>query len=83
MAILSDNGTEFKNPVLTDACEQLGIKRLFSKPFHPQGNLRIENVHNSLDRTLSKFLDSSNLEWDELLSFACYCYNTFSGSKGM
>ena len=26
--ILNDKGTEFKNAVLTDACEQLGIKRL-------------------------------------------------------
>ena len=37
VAILSDNGTEFKNKVLNDECDQLGIKRLFSNPFHPQG----------------------------------------------
>ena len=28
-AILSDNGTEFKNIILNEECEQLGIKRLF------------------------------------------------------
>ena len=27
VAILSDNGTEFKNKVLNEACNQLGIKR--------------------------------------------------------
>ena len=27
IAIISGNSTEFKNTVLTDACEQLGIKR--------------------------------------------------------
>ena len=53
IAIRSDNGTKFRNAVLIDACEQLGIKRLYSNPFHLQGDSRIENVHNFLKRTLS------------------------------
>ena len=73
IAILNDNGTEFKNTVLDDTCQQCGIKRLFSNPFHPQGNSRIQNVHNFLKRTLTEFLESNDLEWDELLPFACYC----------
>ena len=39
--ILSGNGTELKKAVLDDACEQLGIKRLYSNLFHPQWNLII------------------------------------------
>ena len=46
VAILSDNGTDFKNKELNEACHQLGIKRLFSTPFHPPGNAKVENVHN-------------------------------------
>ena len=38
IAILSDSGTEFNNTTLNKACEQLGIKRLFSNPFHLKGN---------------------------------------------
>ena len=30
VAILSDNNTEFKNKVLKEVCDQLGIKRIFS-----------------------------------------------------
>ena len=41
----------------------------------------MENVHNILKKTLTKFLDNNNLEWDELLLFACYCYNIFQGSN--
>ena len=78
---ICDNGIGFKNAVLTYACEQLGIK-LYWNPFHPQGNFRIQNVYSFHKRTLNKFLDSSNLEWDELLPFACYCYNIFLGSNG-
>ena len=36
VAILCDNGTEFKNTVLDNTYKQLGIKRLFSNPFHPK-----------------------------------------------
>ena len=77
IAILGDNGTEFKYKVLNKACDQLGIKRLFSNLFNQQGNAKVENVHNVLKQTLSKFLDSSDLEWDELLPFTCYCYKIF------
>ena len=81
VAILNDNGTEFKNNVLKEVCDQLGINRLFSNPFHPQGNGKVKNEHNFVKRTLTKFLDNSNLKWDELLPFACYCYNIFPGSN--
>ena len=33
VAILSDNGTEFKNRMLNEVCHQLSIKRLFANPF--------------------------------------------------
>ena len=79
VAILSDNGTEFKNNVLNKVCDQSGIKRLFSNPFYPQHNAKVENVHNCLKRTLTKFLDN-NLKWNEFLPFACYCYNIFLSS---
>ena len=35
IAILSDNGTEIHNTTHSKACDQLGIKRIFSNPFHP------------------------------------------------
>ena len=81
MAILSDNVTEFKNKMLNDVCDQSGIKRLFASPFHPQGDKKVTNVHSFLSRTITKLLDNSNLERDELLPFACYCYNIFPGSN--
>ena len=35
VAVLNDNGTEFKGKGLNQACDQLGIRSLFSNPFHP------------------------------------------------
>ena len=39
-------------------------------------------MHNFLKRTLTKFLNNSDLEWDEFLPFTCYCYNIFPSSNG-
>ena len=36
--ILSNNGTEFKNNLMDQVLQQLGIDRIFSAPYHPQGN---------------------------------------------
>ena len=44
VAILHDNGTEFRNKVLNEVCDQLGIKRLFANPFHQQDNAKVENT---------------------------------------
>ena len=40
--ILSDNGTEFKNHLLDQVLKQLGIERIFSTPYHPQSNRKLE-----------------------------------------
>ena len=45
LAILSNNGMEFKNKILNEPWDQLGIKQLFSNPLHPQGNAEDKNVH--------------------------------------
>ena len=76
MVCLSDNGSEVKNNQMNTTLKQLGIKCIFSNPYRPQGNSHIENVHNFLKRTLTKFLCSSDAEWDRILPFACYCFNT-------
>ena len=56
--------------------KQLGIKPIFSNPYRPQDNSHIENVHNFLKRTLTKFLSSSDAKWDKILPFAFYCFNS-------
>ena len=82
VAILSDNETEFKNKAVNETCDQLGTNRLFSNPFYSQGNSRMENVHNFLKQTPTRFLDSSDREWDDILPFACYWYNIFPVNNG-
>ena len=76
MICLSDNGSELKNNQMNTVLRQLGIKCIYSNPYRPQGNSCIENIHNFLKRTLTKFLFSSDAKWDNVLPFACYCFNS-------
>ena len=46
--ILQDNGARFKNEQLMSVFDTLGIRHIYSNPYYPQGNGRIENVHNFL-----------------------------------
>ena len=74
IAILSDNGTEFKNTTLNEAFSNLASKEYFLTHVTPKATQELKNLHNFLKRTLAKFLESSGLEWDEL-PFACYCFH--------
>ena len=43
--IIGDNGGEFKNGLLKEACEQLGIEHRTVAPYSPQTNEFIERQH--------------------------------------
>ena len=76
MVCLLDNGSELKNNQMNTVLKQLGIKHIYSKPYRPQGNSQIENIHNFLKRTLTKFLSSLDAKWDKVLPFTCYSFNS-------
>ena len=73
--ILKDNGTELKNEQLMSVFNSLAIKLIYSNPYYPKGNSRIENVHNFLKCTIAKFTYDSQLEWYHALPLATYCYS--------
>ena len=55
--------------------KQLGIKCIYSNHYKPQGTSQIENIHNFLKGTLTKFFSSLDAKWDKVLPFASYCFN--------
>ena len=52
--LLTDNGTEFKNYLFSRVAEQLGVERkIYSPPYRPQSNGRIEGFHKFLKKLSS------------------------------
>ena len=72
---LQDNDTEFKNKQLKSVLDSLGMKRIYSNPYYPRDNSRIENVHNFLKQTIAKCMHGNQFEWDVALPLTTYCYN--------
>ena len=63
--ILSDNGTEFKNQIFDKVTKDLGIERIFSAPYHPQSNGKLETFHKFLKPTLKKMCADDQDNWDD------------------
>ena len=73
--ILSDNGTEFKNKISEQVAKELGVVyKLYTPPYHPASNGRIEGFHAFLEACISKHI-TPQLEWDDLVPLACAAYN--------
>ena len=75
LKILSDNGTEFKNQQFEKIAKELGVKhKIYTAPYRPSSNGRIEGFHNFLKACIAKHV-SSQLEWTHVMPLACAAYN--------
>ena len=75
MKILCDYGTEFKNKIFEQVARELGVKyKLYTPPYHPASNGRIEGFHAFLKACIAKHV-TPQLEWDILVPLACATYN--------
>ena len=76
--ILSDNGTEFKNYLMDQVLKQLGIERIFSAPYHPQSNSKLEVFHKYLKPSLKKLCEKDPSNWDPYLNQVLASYRVTS-----
>ena len=72
--ILSDNGIEFKNNLMNQVLQQLGIGRIFSAPYHPQSNGKLEVFHKYLKPPLKKLCKNNPANWDKYLNHVLISY---------
>ena len=66
--ILSDNRTEFKNSLMNQVLQQCGIDRIFSVPYHPQSDGKLEVFHKYLKPTLKELCEKDPANWDKYLN---------------
>ena len=73
--IRSDNGTEFKNAILTEFCTKKGISQQYSAPRTPQQNGVVERKNRTLIEVARTMLNEAKLPlyfWVEVVNTACY-----------
>ena len=75
--ILTDNGSEFKNQEMTQVCETLGVKHIFSPVYTPESNGCLEGWHRFFKACIAKHIRGGGVEWDEFVPLAVSAYNFF------
>ena len=68
--ILTDNGMEFKNDTMSSVLTRLNAEHKFTTVYS-----RLENLHALLKRSISKYIDILDVEWDKCLNLATYAFN--------
>lgn len=70
--IQSDQGSNFMGKLFRQAMEKLGVKHVYSSPYHPQSQGCLERFHRSLKSVLTKFCMINEQDWDEGVQVALY-----------
>ena len=75
-ALLSDNGQQFVAAVLRDFCASTGVRKLYSTPYHPQGNSVVESYMRTLKKGLAALVSEDGKDWDVFLPAVVLAHNS-------
>lgn len=65
--LLSDRGPQFSSQLMGELHRLLGVKPLFSSPYHPMGNARVERLHSTLVTCLRKLCADKPKQWHRFI----------------
>lgn len=74
--ILTDQGSNFLSLLFKNICKIFKIKKIQTSAYHPESNGCIERFHRTLKEYLRHFINNNQDNWNELVSFGCFSYNT-------
>jgi hypothetical protein len=74
--IVSDNGPAFASELIGKLDKLSNIRHLFTTPYHPQSNGKIERKHRDLKAGLKIYVDEHHTNWDKKLLSLTYALRT-------
>ena len=74
--IRSDQGTHFKNDLLSAITDLIGCKQIISIPHHPMSNGQVERFNSTFCDQLKKYCHQTLDEWDTYLQSVVWAYNS-------
>ena len=75
-ALLTDQGTHFKNQLMEAMAKLIGYNHIFPSVYHPQTNGMVERFNATFVPQIAKLQDFENKNWDEFLAPVVFAYNT-------
>ncbi|UYV80104.1 hypothetical protein LAZ67_18001713 [Cordylochernes scorpioides] len=74
--LISDRGSQFTSNLMKEVMKTCKIKHCFTTSYHPQTNGLTERLNRTLINMLSMYVNTDQKNWDEILPFITYAYNT-------
>ena len=74
--IISDQGSHFRNQLMSNMRLLIEYNHIFSTPCHPQTNGIVERFNSTFIPQISNLQDSQNNNWDEYLQAVVFAYNS-------
>ena len=76
ISMTSDRGSGFVSQLAGDIYKELGMKQQKTTAYHPQSNGIVESFNKTLKQTLKIWANERQSDWDLLLPYAMFAYNT-------
>jgi hypothetical protein len=73
--ILTDNGGEFRNQLLSELCRLIGVARCYTTAYQARTNGVCERNHATINSMLAKCISSNQRDWDSHLQSVAFFYN--------
>ena len=73
--LLSDRGASFTSSIIEELCKILGVKQLWTMPYHPQTNGLVERSHQMIMCMIGKLGEDKKANWPSHLAEIVYAYN--------
>uniref|UniRef100_L7LVQ9 RNA-directed DNA polymerase n=1 Tax=Rhipicephalus pulchellus TaxID=72859 RepID=L7LVQ9_RHIPC len=74
--VISDRGRQFTADVVEEMLRLCASSFRHSTPYHPQTNGLTERTNRTLTNMLSMYVSSDHKNWDDVLPFITYAFNT-------
>ena len=74
--LLSDRGANFLSSLLQEVCKVMGVRKVNTTAYHPQGDGLVERFNRTLTEMLSKTVEKNGKNWDEKIPYVLFAYWT-------
>ena len=75
---LSDQGANFMSSIIDEMCKLLGMKKLWTMPYHPQDKWLMERSHQTIMQMIRKLGEDKKSDWPGHLTEIVHTYSAAS-----